>query len=312
MVARKDLKRFHTPGYRLILVLSNRPGVSFFISVSFIRKFSLVLIFVFVFFAVGQLIQFMQFETDLSSIAVQQNNKNQASEFFSNLNNLEKNINQLENIYSKMSIMRFQEFTEKQLYLSRLFKIHLPWVDAQGGAGNESRYHTGAKKTFPLKRHNLVVQAFVKDLSLFIETYSIWYQYYPHLWPLRGDPEYITSPFGYRIEPTGNNKGRTGFHSGIDLRARRGSRVIATAGGTVHIAKSKTFGYGKRIRIVHDTGFETLYAHLSRINIKENDRVMPGQVIGFVGSSGNSTGPHLHYEVRFNGKKKDPALFINQ
>lgn len=123
--------------------------------------------------------------------------------------------------------------------------------------------------------------------------------------PLSGDLQ-ITSSFGYRTDPF---LGRPALHSGVDLRQESGESVRATAGGVVTVAGSSG-GYGNMVEIDHGGGLSTRYGHLSQIAVTTGQQVAPGAVIGKVGSTGRSTGPHLHYEVRSDGEAIDPARFL--
>lgn len=118
----------------------------------------------------------------------------------------------------------------------------------------------------------------------------------------------VNSTFGYRGDPV--RKGRVEFHAGLDFKGRRGDLVKSTADGKVIMAGWYQ-GYGKCIRIRHKNNLETLYGHLSKINVKAGQIVSTGQVIGNVGSTGYSTGNHLHYEVRKNGKPVNPKTYLN-
>jgi murein DD-endopeptidase MepM/ murein hydrolase activator NlpD len=123
-----------------------------------------------------------------------------------------------------------------------------------------------------------------------------------------GYPVYgrITSHLGWRKNPFGRGYE---FHSGIDIEAPQGSKVLATADGVVVLAG--WYGdYGKTVIIRHPSGYLTLYGHLSKINVKEGQRVKAGDVVGRVGSTGRSTGPHLHYEVIRDNKPIDPSKFL--
>jgi murein DD-endopeptidase MepM/ murein hydrolase activator NlpD len=123
-----------------------------------------------------------------------------------------------------------------------------------------------------------------------------------------GYPVYgkITSHLGWRKNPFG---GGYEFHSGIDIAAPQGSKVLATADGVVVFAG--WYGdYGKTVIIRHPSGYLTLYAHLSHIDVKEGQRVKAGDVVGRVGSTGRSTGPHLHYEVIRDNKPINPSKFL--
>jgi murein DD-endopeptidase MepM/ murein hydrolase activator NlpD len=119
-------------------------------------------------------------------------------------------------------------------------------------------------------------------------------------WPVTGA---ITSPFGWRSNPFG---GAPEFHQGLDIAAPTGTTVTAAAGGTVIMAQWYG-GYGNYILIDHGGGYSTGYGHLSAIYVTTGQSVQRGQAIGAVGSTGQSTGPHLHFEVRIAGKPVDPA-----
>ncbi len=123
---------------------------------------------------------------------------------------------------------------------------------------------------------------------------------YPHI-------SALTSYFGYRSDPF--DSGNAEFHPGIDFQGNRGDAARSTANGRVVFA-GWSGGYGNCVRIAHANNFETLYGHLSRISVKVGDDVTVGQKIGEVGSTGHSTGTHLHYEVRKNGKAINPISYL--
>jgi len=118
----------------------------------------------------------------------------------------------------------------------------------------------------------------------------------------------INSLFGYRSDPI--RRGRVEFHPGIDFKGRKGDAVKSTADGKVVIA-GWFQGYGQCVKIIHKNNLETLYGHLSKVNVKVGQTVNTGQVVGQVGSTGHSTGNHLHYEVRKNGKPVNPKNFLS-
>ena len=117
----------------------------------------------------------------------------------------------------------------------------------------------------------------------------------------------VTSSFGSRSDPFLDSNA---FHAGMDFRAQTGAPILATAAGVVTKA-GWNGGYGRLVEIDHGNGFSTRYGHMSKVLVAEGDKVKIGDVIGQVGSSGRSTGPHLHYEVRKNGTAVDPLRFIN-
>lgn len=125
------------------------------------------------------------------------------------------------------------------------------------------------------------------------------------LWPCPASSR-ITSPYGYRIHPVYKTKK---FHAGIDIGAGYGSNIIAAEAGTVSTATYGS-GYGKYVVINHGSGITTLYAHCSSLLVNVGDKVSRGQVIAKVGSTGVSTGNHLHFEVRINGSTTDPLSYV--
>lgn len=124
-------------------------------------------------------------------------------------------------------------------------------------------------------------------------------------WPTPST-SYITSKFGYRKHPI---YGYRKFHTGIDIGAGSGSRIVAANSGTV-ILSGWNGGYGKCIVVDHGGGITTLYAHCSKLLVGRGATVSRGQTIAKVGSTGNSTGPHLHFEVRVNGVYKNPLNYV--
>jgi len=118
----------------------------------------------------------------------------------------------------------------------------------------------------------------------------------------------FTSLFGKRTNPFSSEGGE--FHPGLDFRGKMGDPVKCTASGKV-IFTGRAGGYGNCVRIRHTNSIETWYGHLSRITVREGQKVMVGQLIGKVGSTGRSTGPHLHYEVRRNGKAVNPKQYLS-
>ena len=127
----------------------------------------------------------------------------------------------------------------------------------------------------------------------------------PYRKPVIGEVEF-TSGFGVRSDPF---LGRPAMHTGLDFRASTGDPVRATANGKV-ASSGWAGGYGRMVEIDHGNGLSTRYGHLSEIGVKVGDSIKIGQVIGAVGSTGRSTGPHLHYETRIDGEAVDPQKFL--
>lgn len=121
------------------------------------------------------------------------------------------------------------------------------------------------------------------------------------------DLKRVASGYGYRIDPIYKTPR---FHAGLDFTAPQGTPIYATANGVAKIAGNSGNGYGNHVVISHGYGYETLYGHMYRVNVKVGERVKRGEVIGYVGSTGKSTGPHCHYEVRKNTQRIDPVYFF--
>lgn len=118
----------------------------------------------------------------------------------------------------------------------------------------------------------------------------------------------IASGFGYRIDPVYKV---AKFHAGLDFAAPQGTPIYATADGTVKEANYNAGGYGNHVIINHGYGYETLYGHMYKIKARAGQRVKRGEVIGYVGSTGKSTGPHCHYEVHKSGERIDPVYYFS-
>lgn len=123
-------------------------------------------------------------------------------------------------------------------------------------------------------------------------------------WPIPASSR-ITSPFGYRTLG-----GIKEFHYGVDIAAPKGTDIVAAQSGKVILVKKQDYGYGWYLMIDHGGGYATLYAHTSAIDVNVGDTVARGQVIAHVGTTGNSTGYHCHFEVRVNGQYNDPMKFV--
>lgn len=125
----------------------------------------------------------------------------------------------------------------------------------------------------------------------------------PSIWPISGT---VTSRFGWRTSPWG---GGNEFHAGIDIANTIGTPVVAAADGKV-VQSAWDEGYGNFVQIDHGNGIITIYGHNSRNNVSIGQNVKKGQVISYLGSTGRSTGPHVHYEVRVNDQAVDPIRFM--
>ncbi|MFC1540781.1 M23 family metallopeptidase [Candidatus Margulisiibacteriota bacterium] len=139
------------------------------------------------------------------------------------------------------------------------------------------------------------------ELKKWVSTVRKRYAATPSRWPIYGR---IVSRFGYRVYPW------RGFHTGLDISGRYGSPIRSTADGVVSYVGWRQ-GYGRSVIIDHGHGVTTLYAHSSRYAVKTDQKVRKGQVICYVGNTGYTTGPHLHYEVRKWGRPINPVTYLN-
>jgi murein DD-endopeptidase MepM/ murein hydrolase activator NlpD len=124
--------------------------------------------------------------------------------------------------------------------------------------------------------------------------------------PVNGEID-LSSTFGVRVDPFLHV---AAMHTGLDFRGDAGDPIHATAAGTV-VGAGWSGGYGRMVEIDHGNGLSTRYGHLSQIDVKVGDEIRIGQVIGRMGSTGRSTGPHLHYETRIDGDAVDPQKFLH-
>ena len=145
--------------------------------------------------------------------------------------------------------------------------------------------------------------ASLKDLKNQLEERNQKISRTPSIWPTEGD---ITSRFGWRQSPFGYG---SDWHPGVDIATAMGTPIHATAAGVVTNA-GWYGGYGRYVEIDHGDGYVTAYGHHSAIAVATGQHVNKGDVIAYVGNSGMSTGPHVHYEVRVNGREVNPMSFM--
>jgi len=181
-----------------------------------------------------------------------------------------------------------------------------------GGVGGPSAYDNpllsldtqGLRNHFrSLERKSISLDKQLRQLQDVYNTRSILLAATPAIVPVHGYP---SGRFGYRIDPF---DGERDFHPGIDISAPRGNKVKATADGVVLIAARK-YSYGNLVTLEHKFGISTRYGHLDRFTVEVGQKVKKGDIIGYVGSTGRATGPHLHYEVRLNGQPLNPLRFF--
>ncbi len=156
----------------------------------------------------------------------------------------------------------------------------------------------------------------LEDLSLLIDRNHTFWRHTPTIIPLRSRA--LSDRYGMRKDPFSKKKA---FHGGLDFKAKRGTPVYAPADGIVRIA-SRKYGFGLLVELQHGRGFfpgkkksvryRTRFAHLSKIEVRRSQKIKRGDLIGLVGSTGRSTGPHLHYEIIINGRRTNPLITISK
>jgi len=158
-------------------------------------------------------------------------------------------------------------------------------------------------RTRELEGSLLSEEASLYEVRTYLDDRSSLVQSHPSTWPVRG---WLTSRYGYRISPHG--EGRR-LHAGIDIAAPRGTPVVAPSAGHVAFAGWHT-AYGNLVVIDHGYGLSSKYAHLSRIHVRVGQRLSEGDLLGRVGNTGRSTGPHLHFEIHQDGVAVNPLRFL--
>ena len=222
-------------------------------------------------------------------------------------NNSDKKANKKEDLITIVNhypdgTVEYTTQTKEEAIEDKLIEVEKKLIDMQ-----EVLKKKGIKKNLsiggeliPAKR---LSDDYLDSIKKDIDDLSKAFEYYPIGFPSKGR---ISSGFGHRKDPFHK---RMAFHSGIDINSAFGSEVVSTAKGIVEKA-GWCDGYGKCVVIKHRDGYKTLYGHLSKVSVKRGQKIESGQLIGKVGSTGRSTGPHLHYEVIKNRKKLNPKKYL--
>lgn len=204
----------------------------------------------------------------------------------------------------KLGIGPVSEHDDFGKYLDKISKLPQP-NDPQlfGSDSGSNLYNKLGSKIDELSEYAMGLEARVNEVyELGQDKLSYWAST-PSIWPVQG---WVTSEFGSRFSPfTGMPK----FHEGVDIAAPYSSPIYAPADGVISFAGGKG-GYGNAVILDHGYGVSTLYGHTSSMYVKEGDKIKRGQMLAAVGSTGASTGPHLHYEVHVDGVPTDPMKFV--
>jgi murein DD-endopeptidase MepM/ murein hydrolase activator NlpD len=218
----------------------------------------------------------------------------QNQEYKQHVGQLQNRVQYLQNMVTKLGVMAGLEQSLPQG----------PVGGVGGVPGAESVAPSLEVGTLQAMEHNLttLTERSVK-LEEFYKSQSVRLSSTPSIWPVRG---YLSSGFGNRVDPF---TGSRDFHPGIDISTPEGVKVIVPADGVV-VSCAPKGAYGNAIIVDHGYGIITRYGHLAGFNVTPGQRVKRGDVLGFVGSTGRSTSPHLHYEVWVNDQNQNPIHFI--
>ncbi|MEJ6583466.1 MAG: M23 family metallopeptidase [Crocinitomicaceae bacterium] len=234
----------------------------------------------------------------------------------------ERELNRLQNDMKLVNeVLDVLQSRDEDLYRAALYADHFPEELRTMGAGGSDRYEYLSKLSNAAlllatseqmdkleRRLNAQSMSFRELLKLAKDKDKL-LSSIPAIQPVRNiDLKRKISGFGFRIDPIYKTVQK---HTGMDFTADSGSDVYATGDGFVEVIEREKWGYGNCIIINHGYGYKTRYAHLSAFKVKLRQKIKRGELIGLVGSTGKSTGPHLHYEVEVNGEKVNPIGYYH-
>lgn len=226
---------------------------------------------------------------------------------------LSKKLNQIEAVVENI------EERDNNIYRVYFEASPIPEEQRRAGFGGVNRYKNlegydnsdliinTTKRLDVLSKQTIVQSRSLDEIERLAANKAELIEAIPSIQPIKNqDLTRMASGYGYRTDPF-TKKRR--FHYGMDFSARKGTPIFATGNGVVKRADNRSSGYGKHIRIDHGFGYVSLYAHLSKYNVRRGQRVKRGDIIGYVGNTGRSVGPHLHYEIFKDKKKINPLNF---
>jgi len=226
---------------------------------------------------------------------------------------LNKKLSQLESVISNV------EERDNNLYRVYFEASPIPEEQRRAGFGGVNRYKdlegydnseliiNTAERIDILTKQTVVQSRSLDEIERLAENKAELIEAIPTIQPVKNeDLTRVASGFGYRIDPFTKIRKK---HYGMDFTAKKGTPVYATGNGVVKRADNSSPGYGNHIRIDHGFGYVSLYAHLSKYNVRRGQKVKRGDIIGYVGNTGRSIGPHLHYEIFKDNQKINPLNF---
>ena len=276
-------------------------------------KISRLLIFFISSFLFGGIILFVLLNTSIVNTPQELLLKREVENYKLQFELINRRIVQMESVLNNI------EDRDNNIYRVYFEASPIPEEQRKAGFGGVNRYKDlegfdnsnliiNTTKKIDILTKQLVIQSKSLDeiLSLAEEKENLLASI-PSIQPIQNkDLKRMASGYGWRIDPFTKKRRR---HFGMDFSAVRGTPVYATGNGIIKRVDNRAAGFGKHIRIDHGFGYVSIYAHLDKYNVKRGQKVKRGQIIGFVGNTGRSVAPHLHYEIVKDGKKINPINF---
>ena len=277
-------------------------------------KISRLLIFFISSFLFGGIILFVLLNTSIVNTPQELLLKREVENYKLQFELINRRIVQMESVLNNI------EDRDNNIYRVYFEASPIPEEQRKAGFGGVNRYKDlegfdnsnliiNTTKKIDILTKQLVIQSKSLDeiLSLAEEKENLLASI-PSIQPIQNkDLKRMASGYGWRIDPFTKKRRR---HFGMDFSAVRGTPVYATGNGIIKRVDNRAAGFGKHIRIDHGFGYVSIYAHLDKYNVKRGQKVKRGQIIGFVGNTGRSVAPHLHYEIVKDGKKINPIKYI--
>ena len=263
----------------------------------------------------GAFITVILFNTDFVNTPTEIVQEREIDNYELQLKVLNKKLEQVESTLANI------EKRDNNLYRAYFEASPIPEDQRKAGFGGINRYDylegfessdliVNTTERLDILTKELVIQSkSLDEIELLAKNKESLLSSIPSIQPVKSsDLRRMASGYGYRIDPF--TKARR-MHFGMDFSAKRGTPIYATGDGTVSRADSRAAGFGKHVRIDHGFGYVTIYAHMDRYLVVKGDKIKRGDLIGYVGSSGRSVAPHLHYEIVKDGVKINPINFYS-
>lgn len=288
--------------------LSYRP-----ITITHKKRISNIVLFFLASFVFGLVALLLLLNSDWINTPVEISQKRALENYELQFEILNKKLNQIEAVVANI------EERDNNIYRVYFEASPIPEEQRRAGFGGVNRYKDlegfdnsdliidVTKRLDILSKQTVVQSRSLDEIERLAANKAELIEAIPSIQPIKNqDLTRMASGYGYRTDPF-TKKRR--FHYGMDFSARKGTPIYATGNGVVKRADNRSSGYGKHIRIDHGFGYISLYAHLSKYNVRRGQKVKRGDIIGYVGNTGRSVGPHVHYEIFKDNKKINPLNF---